>query len=220
MPPGAPPPLDPRVAAGLEAQLRSWQQLLRAGEQRVGWKIGLNPPAVLERLGLARPVIGHLTTATVLEPGATYSLAGGANVRVEPEVAVEVGEDAAISALAPALEVVDLDRAPDDVQDVVATNVFHRVVTIGPPAHGSLAGEATVLVNGEVAHRLVPAEAAGDLDVAVRVIADTLAAGGETLQAGDLIITGAMTAPLAVSPGDVVALDLGPLGRVELSFAA
>lgn len=212
--------LDPRVVAGLSRQLDTWRGALEGGAGRVGWKIGLNPPAVLERLGLPRPVIGHLTTDSLLASGSTHSLAGASNPRVEPEVAVEVGEDGAISALAPALELVDLDRPPDDVEAIVATNVFHRAVTIGPPAHGSLAGEGTVLLNREVAHRLVPEQAAGDLDRSVAVIADTLAAGGERLQPGDWIITGAMTAPLAVAPGDSVALDLGPLGRVELSFAA
>lgn len=214
------PGIDPRVLAGLERQLEDWEAKLQAGEQRVGWKIGLNPPAVLERLGLRRPVIGHLTTASFLQPSASHSLAGATNPRVEPEVAVEVGEDGAISALAPALEVVDLDQAPDDVERVVATNVFHRAVTIAPPGHGSLAGEGTVLRNDEVVHRLKPEDAAGDLQEAVAVIADSLSAAGQSLQPGDWIITGAMTAPLPVSPGDTVALDLGPLGRVELRFAA
>lgn len=214
-------PLDPRVEAGMRRQLEDWRRSLESGATRVGWKIGLNPPAMLERLGLDRPVAGHLTSATRLNDGATHSLAGGRNVVVEPEVAVEVGPGGEVAALAPALEVVDVDRPPDDVEDVVATNVFHRAVTMGPPAHGALAGgEATVTRNGEVEHRFDPGQAAGELAVAVNVIASTLEACGERLEPGDWIITGVLAGPFKVEPGDTLALDLGPIGRVELSFAA
>lgn len=206
------------MAAGTRRQLRTWRERLEGGAERVGWKIGLNPPAVLERLGLDRPVMGHLTSASVLEPGATHSLAGAANPLVEPEVAVEVDEDGGISALAPALEVVDIDRPLDDLEEILATNVFHRAVVLGQPTQGSLTGEATVTINGTEAHRLDPGEAAGDLSAAVAVIAGTLAACGESAQPGDWIITGAMTAPVSVAPGDSIALDLGPIGRVELRF--
>ena len=212
--------LDPRVEAGMRRQLQDWGRKLESGATRVGWKIGLNPPAMLERLGLDRPVAGHLTSATRLNSGATHALAGGTRVVVEPEVAVEIGPDGEISALAPALEVVDIDRAPDDVEDVVATNVFHRAVTIGPPAHGELrGGEATVTRNGEVEERFDPGQTAGDLTDAVATIASTLQACGERLEPGDWIITGVLAGPFPVEPGDTLALDLGPIGRVELSFA-
>lgn len=214
-------PLDPRVQAGMRRQLRDWQRLLESGATRVGWKIGLNPPAMLERLGLERPVAGHLTSATWLDSGATHSLTGASNVVVEPEVAVEIGPGGEIAALAPALEVVDIDRAPDDLEDVVATNVFHRAVTIGPPAHGELqGGEATVTRNGGVAERFDPGRAAGDLATAVATIGSTLLACGEQLEPGDWIITGVLAGPFPVEPGDSLALDLGPIGRVELSFAS
>jgi len=213
-------PLDPRVQAGMGRQLVDWRAALESGATRVGWKIGLNPPAILERLGLDRPVVGHLTSATRCDSGATHSLAGGRKVVVEPEVAVEVGPGGEIAALAPALEVVDIDRPPDDVEDVVATNVFHRAVTIGPPAQGDLNGaEATITRNGEVEHRLDPGQAAEDLAGAVETIAATLQACGERLEPGDWIITGVLAGPFEVSPGDTLALDLGPIGAVELSFA-
>lgn len=204
----------------MRLQLQDWRRELESGATRVGWKIGLNPPAMLERLGLDRPVAGHLTSATRQASGTTHSLAGGRNVVVEPEVAVEIGPEGEITALAPTLEVVDVDRAPDDLEDVVATNVFHRAVAIGPPAHGELrGGEATVTRNGEVEERFDPGEAAGDLTSAVATIASTLQACGERLEPGDWIITGVLAGPFPVAVGDTLALDLGPIGRVELSFS-
>jgi len=224
--------LDPRVAAGMRKQLEARRDRLQAGAASIGWKIGLNVPSVQRRLGLDRPVVGHLTTATLVRPGDSHSLAGGTNIGVEPEIAIEVGEDVAgdggrdaargaIAALGPALEVVDVDRPFDDVETIVAENVFHRAVALGEPTGLSLAGvEAVVLVNGAEAHRLDAEQAAGDLADAVTVIAQRLAACGERLRAGDRIIAGSLTPAVPVAAGDSVALDLGDLGRIELRFGA
>ncbi|MFL5819189.1 MAG: hypothetical protein ACJ76S_00700 [Solirubrobacteraceae bacterium] len=224
--------LDPRVAAGMREQLRAWRAQLDAGAERVGWKIGLNAPSLQRELGLASSVVGHLTTATLVRAGEGHSVAGGTNLGVEPEIAIEVGEavpgdagpDAArdaIARLAPALEVVDVDRPFEDVQTIVADNVFHRAFALGEPAGSSLGdAEATFLVNGAAVHRLDVSQAAGDLVEAVAVIARTLAACGERLEARDRIIAGALAPAVPVAAGDSVALDLGPLGRVDLRFGA
>jgi 2-keto-4-pentenoate hydratase len=224
--------VDPRVKAGMRRQLRVRRERLEQGAAPIGWKIGLNLGSVQRRLGLDRSVAGHLTTATLVEPGEPHSLAGGTNLGAEPEVAIEVGEDvggdaapdtarAAIAGLAPALEVVDVDRPFDDVETIVADNVFHRAVALGTTAGSELEGvEAVVLVNGAEAHRLEVARAAGDLAETVIVIAGTLAACGERLRAGDRIIAGSLTPAVPIAPGDSVALDLGPLGRLELRFEA
>src|SRR5262245_15926304 len=69
--------LDRRVVRGMEVQLARWRAVLARGGVRVGWKIGVNEPALQRRLGLTGPVVGHLTLATTLVPGEAHSLAGG-----------------------------------------------------------------------------------------------------------------------------------------------
>ena len=101
---------------------------MEGGAERVGWKVGLNAPPVMESLGLAHPVIGFLTAATVVESGASHSLGGAAGPLAEPEVSIELRRDveagaepdealAAIESLGPALEIVDIpsEPGPDDV---------------------------------------------------------------------------------------------------------
>ena len=224
--------IDPRVVAGMRRQLRARRERLEEGAAPLGWKIGLNVESVQRRLGLDRPVVGHLTTAALAEPGHPHSLAGATNAAAEPEIAIEIGRDVegdvgpeaargAIKGLAPAIEVVDVDRPFDDLEAIVADNVFHRAVALGESGDSSLDGvEAVVAVNGAEAHRLEAASAAGDLGDVVTVIAGTLAACGERLVAGDRIIAGSLTPGLPVAPGDSVALDLGRLGRLELRFEA
>jgi 2-keto-4-pentenoate hydratase/catechol 2,3-dioxygenase-like lactoylglutathione lyase family enzyme len=221
--PGAVSEIDPRLDAALAVQLGRWRQTLRGGAGRVGWKLGVGDR---ERIG-GGPVIGHLTTATRLEPGAVYRAAGGADLHADAEVALELGRDvapdadaeaarAAVAGFGAALELVDLGGT-DDAEAIVAANVFHRAFALGPSRPSLPAGgvQARLLVNGESR-----AEAASDAEFAelVRVVARLLGALGERLQAGDRIITGSVV-QVAVRPGDAVVADFGDLGRVELVVA-
>jgi 2-oxo-hept-3-ene-1,7-dioate hydratase len=222
--------LDPRVRAGLGRQLEEWRRLLRGGAERLGWKIGFNDPQVQDKLGLSEPVIGFLTSAALIEAGGEHSLAGARRPLVEPEVAVELRRDvgadaevdealAAIQSLGSAIEVIDMPSLPDDVEEALAGNVFHRGVALGPYRQDAAVGGvvATVTVSGEE-RESAPAEL--DLAETIRLVADLLAACGEQLQRGDRIIAGTLTPPVPVAAGDRVEADLGPLGRVGLAFTA
>ena len=226
--------MDERVARGMAAQLARRQERLTAGEEPIGWKIGLNPPAAQEQAGISAPVTGFLTDATVLASGGRYTI-DGANVSVEPEVAVRLGTDldasagagagaAAIASLAPALEVVDLDRDVSEIEAVLAGNVFHRAVVFGDELEGahSLAGLGfRVLRGSEPEAEGDVVEAAGHLDTLLLGIARFLDAHGAALRAGDRVICGSLVVPpLAAHPGETIALELGPLGRVEVGFDA
>jgi 2-keto-4-pentenoate hydratase len=220
---------DPRVVAALERQLEAWRKALERGARRVGWKIGLNVPEVQERLGLREPVIGHLTSETRLEPGASYSAGDAEALRAEPEIAVEVrrevpsdaDEDAArdaIAGLAPAIELVDVGRPPGGLEAIVAENVFHRAFVVGDsrPAMPAEGVTATVMVNGEERES---ADAVDDLAEVVRLVARLLGAVGERLEAGDRIISGSLTPPVPVEAGERVAVHLSGLGQVEAQIA-
>jgi len=220
----------------MQAQLARWHATLADGATRIGWKTGINAPAVQRALGIDDVVLGHLTSATALLPGATHSLAGSTRVGMEAEVALHVGTDlpggatrdaarAAVAGLGAAIELVDIDRPFDDLEAIVAGNVFHRAVTFGaatPPPAGAWLGGVTahIVRNGEQAEALDAGVAAGDLVDIVRFVADTLAACGERLCAGDRIIAGSLGRLVFVEPGDVVAADLGRLGCVTLRLGA
>ena len=227
---------DPRVRRGMESQLARWRATLARGATRVGLKTGINAPAVQRALGIDDVVLGHLTSATTLVQGATHSLAGSTRVGMEAEVALHVGTDlpggatqdaarAAVAGLGAAIELVDIDRPFDDLEAIVAGNVFHRAVTFGtaaPPPPGPWLRGVTARIerNGEETEALDAAAAAGDLVDIVRFVADTLAACGEGLCAGDRIIAGSLGRLVFVEAGDVVAADLGRLGCVTLRLGA
>ncbi len=213
--------MDERIENGMKAQLAGWRSALSdAGVERVGWKIGLNAPPVMEALEIDRPVIGWIASGTTLEPPAEFPTAGTTRVGAEPELAITVGEGGAVAGMGPAIEIVDVDKPFDDLAAILADNVFHKGVVFGPH------GDARPL-EGITAHVEVNDAPEAELDLAakvdpeaiVAVVAGRLEDAGETLQPGDRIICGALTPILWAEPGTSVELDMGPLGAVALTFA-
>jgi 2-keto-4-pentenoate hydratase len=215
---------DERVARGLRAQLAEWRERLERGERRLGWKIAFNAPAMQKQLELAAPLIGFMTSANEVEPGAELSLAGGTRIGVEAEIAIRIGEGATIAALAPALEVIDIDLPFDDLEKILGRNAFHRHVILGPADQGRAGGDLdgvtiTMARDGQAEDPVVAADAMGDPAGVVELVAGLLGEAGEELRAGDVIISGAL---VIVWPqkGDRVEADFGPLGSLAISFGA
>jgi 2-keto-4-pentenoate hydratase len=213
--------VDAKIAAGMRAQLGRRDAELVAGARSLGWKLGLTVPAVQETLSLSGPVAGFLTTGTQVDAGAELSLAGFTAAFAEPEVAIHIGEDRTVAGLGAAIELVDIDLPFEDVEAILAGNVFHRAVVLGPAVEGaSLEGVAArVTKNGEPAGEVVPAEVVGDPAEVVRYVANYLEPHGAELRPGEVIIAGSLLAPVAVAPGDRFEVDLGRLGALALGLA-
>jgi 2-keto-4-pentenoate hydratase len=213
---------DAHLDDAFQRQLSHWRAGLDSGAQRIGWKVGLNPPNVQDALGLSSPVVGHLTSATLVGADGSHSLAGAAAPKAEPEIVIEIGPEKTIAGLGAAIELVDipaLPSGPDDVPEVVATNIFHRAVAIGSskPVESPAGAAWNFTVDGEV----VREGDASDYPIAdmIHTVADTLEAAGEHLEAGDRIIAGALAPPPDVRAGQALKLDLGPLGAIEVQLS-
>jgi 2-keto-4-pentenoate hydratase len=126
----------------------------------------------------------------------------------------------AIGGLAAAIELADLDPPPEDVRAILAGNIFHRHVVLGPVDRDRSTGEgigARVIIDGEeVAATDDPAALTGELVEVVRLTAQTLAESGERLRAGEVVITGSALPPQPVAPGQRVEAELPPLGALSL----
>ena len=227
---------DPRVTRGMQAQFKLRSEKLRAGERSIGWKVGFGAPAAMARLRLSAPLIGFLTDRARLAAGSTVSLADWVKAAAEPEIAVHMGADvrsgatrervmAAIAGIGPAIELADVDRPPEDVEAILAGNIYQRHVVFGrcdiARAGARLEGLlARVVRNGvEVARTADPQALTGELIALIRHVADTLSAGGEHLRAGEAIITGSIVPPLWVEPGEELAFALDPIDTVSIRFA-
>lgn len=227
---------DPRIARGMQAQFARRRERLAAGAQPIGWKVGFGAPAAMQKLAIAAPLVGFLTDHALLPSGAVASVAGWVKPVAEPEIAVYMGRDlaagagrdtvrAAIAAIGPAIELADLDRPPEDVEAILAGNIYQRHVLLGPrdPARAGcvLDGLAARIVrNGEdFARTKDPQALTGDYLDIVRHVADVLAACGERLRAGEFIITGSIVPPIFAAAGETIDYELAPVGSVSVALS-
>ena len=228
---------DPRIARGMEKQLATRHARIAAGEKPIGWKVGLGAPPAMERLRIKAPLIGFMMEKSLLENGATVSLAGWTKPVAEPEVAVHMGKDlpggadrataiAAIAGIGPAIELADLNPPPDDVEVTLAGNIFHRHVILGRSdtarAGAKLAGiSGHVFRRGALAARQDNVEQLiGEMIGIVMHVAGTLDAYGEMLRAGDVIITGSIVPPLFIEPDETeFSYRLEPVGALSVRFS-
>lgn len=228
---------DPRILRGMETQLKLRQARLDAGEKPLGWKVGFGAPAALERLGLDAPLIGFLTSKTVLPSASTVSIAGWVKAVAEPEIAVYVGQDlfeapdretarAAITSIGPVIELADVDFPPDEVEAILAGNIYHRQVIFGRADTSRAGCELAGLVgrvyrNGaEIASTTNPQAMTGDLVDIVRHVAGLLTVFGERLRAGELIITGSIVPPVWIGGKEEIRYRLDPVDTVSIKLEA
>ncbi|MBV8953205.1 MAG: hypothetical protein JO179_03635 [Solirubrobacterales bacterium] len=216
-----PPVVAPRQAALLER----WRGELAAGASRVGWKIGHGIPEVMAHGGDC-PVVGYLTSWTAIEDGGVWSRQGG-DLRAEAEFAVSIGTDvdataafnpaAAIGGLCVALEIVDVERRPGDLDGVMGSDVFHQAVAFGPTLSVAAVhlGRATLQLDDTVHDADEPMP---DPLWVVRTAAEILAQFGERLLAGDRILSGSFIHQ-RVGQIRLASAAIHRLGRASLRIA-
>ena len=228
---------DPRIARGMHKQLGARRARIAAGEKPLGWKVGLGAKAAMERLSIKMPLVGYMMQKSLVPNGSTVSLAGWTQPVAEPEIAVHMAADlsgnadraatiAAIGALGPAIELADLNPPPADVEAALAGNIFHRHVILGP-ADRSRAGARldglTCLVfrrGTQVARQEDLQANIGNIVDIVAHVAGTLAAYGEKLKRGDVIITGSIVPPPLIEPDETeFAYTLDPMPQLSVKFS-
>ncbi|HXJ32690.1 MAG TPA: hypothetical protein VMS22_01505 [Candidatus Eisenbacteria bacterium] len=206
---------------GMEAQLRNFRHALNEGMPRLGWKIGINDPRMLERLGLAEPAIGWLAGDRAMRSGDRYVLRRGTRVFVEAEIALHVG-GGAVSLQAPALELVNFSLPANSLEGALEHNIYHEAVVLGaevPPVSLDGSSWPHLYRNGTEVSRREPKLLAMDPGAVLRHVSGLLARYGEWLEAGDWIIAGSLIQPLSVRAGDKIEADFGPLGKVAVEVA-
>ncbi|MEE4597515.1 fumarylacetoacetate hydrolase family protein [Streptomyces sp. DSM 41524] len=206
---------------------------IAAGERAIGYKVGLTAQPARETFGADEPAAGYLLASRLLEDGEPLATAGLFAPLAEVEVAFTLGEALpgprvtardvrdATAAVAPAFEIVDSRwrGGARTLPMLVADNTNAARAMVGPsvaPASVELSKIAATLTIGS---RTVPGSAAavmGDPAEAVAWLARHLLRGGGRLEAGDIVLSGTLCAPTAISAGDHLVADLGELGRIAL----
>ena len=226
----------PLIKKGMAAQLARRRARIAAGEKPLGWKVGLGAPAALQRLGNAAPVMGYLMQRALVLSGGAVSFKGYIKPVAEPEICVRMARDlgagasaeeaaAAVKDIFPAIELADFDPVPtaDNLDAVLEDDIYQRHVILcgNTRAGASLAGlTSRVIRRGAETARTADLEAlTGKLPDIISHVASTLAAFGEKLSMGDVIITGSITPPITIEADETeLTHAVDPIGEVSVTF--
>jgi 2-keto-4-pentenoate hydratase len=200
--------LHPRVHAALLVQLERREAALSAGARHVGWKIG-GAIAEIDALTGGAPVVGYLTTATVVPAGGVHDASGAQELRAETELLI------AGDRLGVALELVDVARPPGGMEAIVAGNVFHRALVLGATRSAAAGAQARLWIDGALR---AAAPVSTDIAATLARVSALLATVGVRLQRGDHVLAGALT-HVPVAAGQEIWAEIDGLGRVAVTIA-
>ncbi|AGP59798.1 2-keto-4-pentenoate hydratase [Streptomyces rapamycinicus] len=206
---------------------------IAAGERAIGYKVGLTARPAREAFGADEPAAGYLLAGRLIEDGEPLTTAGLFAPLAEVEVAFTLGEALtgprvtagdvreATAAVAPAFEIVDSRwrGGARTLPMLVADNTNAARAMVGPAVAPSAVDLSKLAATLTIGSRTVPGSAAavmGDPAEAVAWLARHLLRGGRRLEAGDIVLSGTLCAPTAISVGDRLVADLGELGRIAL----
>ncbi len=152
----------------------------------------------------------------------------GPNVTVEDVLA-------ATDYITPAIEIIDARIEQFDrhtkvmrkVYDTISDNAANAGIVIGagdpafkadPRATNRPWCGAILRQNGAVEETGLAAGVQGDPAIGIAWLANKLAPWGESLQAGEIVLAGSFTRPVAAKAGDLFEADYGPLGCLKFKF--
>jgi 2-oxo-3-hexenedioate decarboxylase len=211
----------------------AWCEAVHRGEEPVGYKLGLTAPAKQRTMGISEPIVGLLYGSSLLQPGELLGWDRLVQPRVEPEVAVLVGEDVSagdtleealgkVAGVAIALEVLDsrFSGYRFDLDEVIADNTSAGAWVLWPtfvavPPDLALA-PVTLWRDGEEVAWAAAGTVLGGPLLAVLVAARLLEARGRSLRAGSVLLTGGITDAVPIEPGGVVGAEIGGLGMLQV----
>ncbi|EIT86165.1 2-oxopent-4-enoate hydratase [Fictibacillus macauensis ZFHKF-1] len=207
------------------------------GQRMIGRKVGLTSVAMQHMLGVNEPDYGLLFDAMVIRNGGSVSLDALIAPKIEAEIGFVLKEPLAhrnvtftdvlqaTDYVVPTLEIIDsrIENWDITLADTVADNGSSALVVLGEQKT-SIAGidfRSSPMIlsrNEKMIATGAGAAALGHPAQAIAWLANTLYERGMPLQAGELILPGALAAAETVLAGDQFTAQFGVLGDVCVSF--
>ena len=218
-------------------QQRMLARRIEKGEKVVGKKIGVTSKAVMNMLGVGQPDFGYLLDGMVYNEGESIPMDSLIQPKAEGEIAFLMNKDlmgpgltaadilAATEGVMACFEIVD-SRIQDwkiKIQDTVADNASCGVFVLGDklvdPKKVDLALCGMVLEkNGEIVVTGAGAATMASPVNAMVWLANTLGRLGISLNAGDIVLSGALGAMIPVKAGDSLRCTIGGIGGCSVRF--
>ncbi|MFT4041523.1 MAG: 2-oxo-hepta-3-ene-1,7-dioic acid hydratase [Gordonia sp. (in: high G+C Gram-positive bacteria)] len=213
------------------------RRAIAAGRRPVGRKIGLTSKVMQAATGITEPDYGAIFDDMVFANGSVIEHGRFSNVRIEVELAFILGAAVdgpnttlfdilrATEYVVPALEILSsrIEMAGRTIVDTISDNAaMGGVVYGGNPMRcddidlrwvSALLYRNETIEESGVAAAVLNHPAAG-----VAWLANKLAAHGDRLEAGEIVLAGSFTRPMWVERGDTVLADYGRMGTVSCRF--
>lgn len=228
---------DLSVEQAYKIQLKNINKKVKAGRKVTGKKIGLTSKAMQNLLGVNEPDYGHLLDDMVVENYDSVSVSKLLQPKVEAELAFILKEDLtggnvttidvlrATDYIVPAIEIVDSRvrdwniKLPDTVADNASSGLYILGGQAKRPEEIDLKMLGMVLErNGEIINTGIGAAALGDPAYCVAWLANKLHEFDIPLKAGEVILSGALSAAVDAVKGDVFTARFAHLGQVSVRF--
>jgi 2-keto-4-pentenoate hydratase len=212
--------------------------LLDQGDKVVGYKLGLTSAPMQRMFGVDSPDFAPVLASHLHADGTQIQASAFIHPRAEAEIALVLGADLAgfectaldvaraVTGAVPAIEIVDSRIAGWRIKlaDTIADLASSGAIVLGSavtPVDGidlRLAG-VVFTRNGEVIATGAGAAALGSPLQATAWLVRTLAGLGESLRAGQFVMTGALHAAVDIAPGQRYRAEVDRLGPVGLRVA-
>ncbi len=226
---------DLGMADGYAIAQQLTSMLVSDGDTVMGYKVGLTSKPMQQMIGVDSPDHGPVLRSTMYVDGAAVSLSRFIQPKIEAEIAFMLASGLrgpgvtvlaarqAIAGMVAAMEIVDSRfadwriRLADTVADLAsngAVAVSSRLVPLDgldPRLIGMVLTRSGTLVDTGVG-----AAALGDPIAVVAWLANTLGEMGAGLEAGQLVMTGALHAAVPMQAGDVYRAEFDRLGPVTV----
>lgn len=221
---------------------REYLQLLTAAHGPIaGCKLAYTTATMQQQAGWNEPCSGALLAAAIHQSPATLDSTQYQRLGMECEIAVRLAADltpagapytldttaAAVDTVMAAFELIDL-RLPPGLNGLtrtltsVATNISNAGAVLSPPAAhwrdlDLAAVQGTAYINNTEVGKGFGSDVMGHPLEPLAWLANQLAAQGETLPTGSVVITGSIVPPKYLNPGDRAVVSLTGLGQAELT---
>lgn len=227
---------DLGLSDGYAVQNELADLLLADGETIAGYKIGLTSKSMQQMLGVSSPTYGPVFSSTVHQSGQTAHLDSFLQPKVEAEIGLVLGTQlrgpgvteldarVAIRGAVASMEILDsriVDwriKLADTVADLASNGgsvVSSHVVPIeqidARPIEMSLSKNGSVVASSDGVTALSDA-----IEVVVG-LANVLGEHDTALEAGQVILTGALHAPIDLEAGDVIIAEFDRLGPISIN---
>lgn len=226
-----------------EVQNAIYRAKLAQGRKVIGWKIGLTSKAMQSALNIDIPDSGILFDDMRFDSGDTVTKGRFIQPRIEAEIAFVMkkaigGEGVtqqqvidATDYVAPAIEILDTRILRQDpatgrarvIFDTISDNAANAGIVLGKQRHSIDAFDlrwvgALAYCNGELEETGLGAGVLDNPVESVVWLARRMAQYGQSIEPGQVILSGSFIRPIECPPGSKLHTDFGDFGKVDINF--